>query len=295
MKHSESLLVIIVTFNSESQIISCLDRISKSKVRQINEIKIVVVDNLSTDGTVSLVRTRYTDLIKDNRLIIVENNENLGFAKAVNLCIKKYRHDYYLLLNPDIFVESDTVDLVVAHSKRTNSDIVGLSTKNQKGEKTGSYFRFPNLWVGIFDFTNARKLLRGDFWHNYFYYKDLRSQPVVVDVVTGGFMLIKRTVIDSIGMFSESFFMYLEDVDFCLRSGRAGFKTSVANATLTHIGGASSRNKDKINHRAWITSRKKYFLKNHSFFENLLIQPLFLVDDIIIITGRLFSYDHKNN
>ncbi len=288
MNKKETLLVIIVTFNSESQIDACIASVLNSKLVDIS-LKLAVVDNNSTDSTINVIKTKYASKVKNKIVSIISNSQNLGFAKAVNLCLKNHKYDYFLLLNPDLFVNSKSVDLAIQHCKESKSGIVGVSTASVNGVKTGSYFRLPNISVGIFDFTNLRKFSKTDFWHKYFYYKDTSIQPKFVDVVTGGFMLIKRDVVEKIGLLSESYFMYLEDVDFCRRAKSAGFKVSVCNETVTHIGGASSNNKDKVNHLAWIASRKIYYLKNHGFISNIIIQPIFLIDDIIIIIGRLLK------
>ncbi len=288
MNKKESLLIIIVTFNSESQIDICLESIFKSKTAG-TDYKVVVVDNNSEDSTVKKIKSKYQKNIKDETISIIQNRQNIGFSKAVNLCLKNKKFDYYLLLNPDMYVLEDTIVDAITLCKDTGSSIVGVSTSNENGSKSGSYFRFPNLCVGIFDFTNLRKLSRSDYWHKYFYYEDLDTFPTHVDVVTGGFMLIKRSVVERIGGMDESFFMYLEDVDYCLRATIAGFKLSVVEKSIVHIGGASSSNREKTNHKSWIRSRKIYYFKHHSLLSNIIIQPLFLIDDIIIAIMHLFK------
>ncbi len=288
MNKKETLLVIIVTFNSESQINVCLENIFKSQAGEI-DCKVIVVDNNSEDGTVKKIKSKYQKKIKDKTISIIQNRQNIGFSRAVNLCLKNYKFDYYLLLNPDMYVSEHTIIDAITLCKDTGSGIVGVSTSNEHGSKSGSYFRLPNLFVAIFDFTNLRKLSRSDYWHKYFYYEDLDVLPKYVDVVTGGFMLIKKSVVERVGVMDESFYMYLEDVDYCLRAGLAGFKLSVVKKSIMHIGGASSNNRNKTNHKAWIRSRKIYFFKHHSLLSNLIIQPLFLIDDIIIAIMNLLK------
>lgn len=289
MKKKETLSIIIVTFNSESQIAKCLSQIFLSLVKD-TLLKVIIVDNNSSDQTISLIKKKFSKEIELNTLKLICNLQNLGFAKAVNIGINSTKADKYLLLNPDMFVKRGTIEKVLAHSESHGSSIVGVSTVNELGEKTGSYFRFPNLMVAVFDFTNLRKISLNDYWHNHFYYidenKSISNKITEVDVVTGGFMMIKHSVIEKIGNLDENFFMYLEDVDFCLRANRAGFTVSVCGETLVHIGGASSNNRDKIRHVSWIDSRKKYFFKHHGILVNLLVQPIFLIDDIIILIGR---------
>lgn len=295
MNTKETLLIIIVTFNSESQILNCIRSIFGSKADHL-KYRIAIIDNNSTDKTVKIIKESYVDKINDGSIRIIENNENIGFSRAVNLGVKLCISDYYLLLNPDMYLKPSTLNKVVLHSRNNQSSIIGVSTVNQDGHRTGSYFRFPNIMVAIFDFTNLRKLSSTDFWHKYFYYEDIdifnssKKEPFKnVDVVSGGFMMIKRSVVESVGYLDERYFMYLEDVDYCLSAKNAGFNISVCNERLTHIGGASSNNRDKVNHVAWMSSRKKYFLKNYGLIQNLVIQPIFLVDDLIILLGKLIK------
>lgn len=144
--------------------------------------------------------------------------------------------------------------------------------------------------VGIYDFTNIRKLDRSDKWHKYFYYLDYdsnKSQSFPVDVVTGGYMLISSEALKKTGYFDEVFFMYLEDVDYCLRARKTGIKIFHCNdSKIIHFSGRSSTNKDRIRHSSWILSRKKYYIKHFNFLENLIIQPIFLLDDLIILTNK---------
>jgi GT2 family glycosyltransferase len=287
---NKTLTVIVVTFNSEKYIERCLLSLLNSKTSGI-DLKIVVVDNMSKDLSVSKVRTLMT---VNPAVSIIENDANLGFAKAINLGINSSRNsDFYLLLNPDTVSNEETIGNLIQCALEEKAGIVGGSTYDEKGIQNGSYFRIPNLFVGIFDFTNFRKIIKSDYWHNYFYYLDSKSPKNAcfpVGAVTGGFMLITRKTINKIGMLDERFFMYLEDMDFCLRAQKAGVKVIHTNeSSIVHYAGRSSDNKDRIRHSSWLWSRKLYFLKNFNILENLIIQPIFLIDDLFILTKLYLS------
>ena len=105
-----------------------------------------------------------------------------------------------------------------------------------------------------------------------------------MDVVTGGFMMISKKTINKIGYLDERFFMYLEDVDYCMRAKKQGIKVIHCNLSKTfHYGGGSSNNKDRIRHSAWLISRKLFYLKHFNPLSNILIQPIFLLDDLFIL------------
>lgn len=285
MSTKETLSIIIVTFNSENQIVKCISSILKSKLENF-KYKINIIDNNSVDSTVNVVKNNFDKEIANKKICLILSKKNLGFATAVNKGIKEKKSDYYLLINPDIFVKETTIDTVLGCSKINKSHITGVITINENGNKTGSFFRFPNLMVGIFDFTNFRKLSINDYWHKYFYYLDKKNfknqNSKIVDIVTGGFMLIKSEVIKGVGYFDQRFFMYLEDVDYCYRAKKAGYVIAVCNEEVVHLGGASSNNEDRINHLSWVISRKKYYFKHFNLIENFLIQLIFIIDDFII-------------
>lgn len=280
--------IIIVTFNSQNYIEKCINSIVKSNLRSI-KYNICIVDNNSVDNTKNIIKKIQK---KNDAIYLIENKKNIGFAKASNQGILKSNNvDYVLLLNPDTLLEKNSLINLIDCSDKHNAGISGGETVNPKGDYSGSYFRFPNLMVGIFDFTNLRKICKNDKWHNYFYYLDTKNSKDAfpVDVVTGGYMLIRISTIKRIGLLSESYFMYLEDVDYCVRAKKAGIRIYHANTSrILHVGGASSNNKDKIRHSSWIQSRKIFFIKHFSIFENIIIQPLFILDDLLILARKTF-------
>ena len=282
------LVIIIVTFNSEKYIGECIHSIIESKISKSN-YTILVVDNHSKDNTVVKVKS-YAK--KFQNILIIENKCNVGFAKAVNAGVRYLESsEYFLLLNPDTICDSTTIKELLNCAKKNKAGIVGGNTFDNKGVQSGSYFRLPNLMVGIFDFTNLRKAFPSDYWHKYFYYQnsDLsKLSDFPVEVVTGGFMLIAKETIDKIGLLDERYFMYLEDVDYCLRAREQRIKIVHSNKSkIIHFSGRSSNNRDRIRHTSWMWSRKMYYLKNFGLLPNMLLQPIFLLDDLYIL-GKMF-------
>jgi len=284
------ITVIIVTFNSEKYIEKCI----KSVIGAIPEnfaSRIIILDNNSSDNTTSIVNTM---IVKLQGVEFIENKQNFGFAKAINIGIKNAQgSDYFLLLNPDTVSNKLSIVNLLKCAQEKNSGITGGSTFGADGKENGSFFRFPNLRIGIYDFTNIRKFDRSDKWHRNFYYLDMdfrNRQCFPVDVVTGGYMLISSKTVKKIGFFDERYFMYLEDVDYCYRATKAGVKIfHCIEAKIIHYSGRSSKNKDRIRHISWILSRKKYFIKHFNLIINMIIQPLFIFDDLIILTRKFLK------
>lgn len=284
------IAIIIVTYNSEKYIFKSIEAIKKALNREYL-YELIIIDNHSQDNTKKVIEK----IQKENLwMTIIRNEENFGFAKAVNRGLKiGHKADYFLLINPDTVIEKNAIKNLVNCLIESKSGIVGGITYDINNQISGNCFRFPNLWVGIFDFTNLRKLSRSDYWHRYFYYIDnnnTKKKYIPVDVVTGGFMMITKETILNTGYFDERFFMYLEDVDYCLRAKKKGITISHCNLSSTlHYGGGSSGNEDRVCHGAWMISRKQYYIKNFSILSNMIIQPLFLLDDLVILFKMLFK------
>lgn len=277
------LSVIILTYNSENWIIKNLSSVIKECNRSC---EIIVVDNSSKDKTLKEVRAL------PQKIKIIENKRNFGFSRGVNIGIRHSLGASVLLLNPDLVVCGGAIRQLLNDSIKYSADIAGgkLYKTNHNKQVHGSYVRDPNMLTAIFDYTNFRKLILNDKFHKLHYYYDLGviKNPTYVNAVSGAFMLINKRVFNKIGYFDENFFMYLEDVDFCIRARKAGYKVIYSpQASAMHEGGASSTNKDKIHYEAWSNSRKYFFKKNFSFTRNLILQPLFLLDDFITKIWRL--------
>ncbi len=274
------LSIIILTYNSETHISECLQSIIKETA---NNSEIIVIDNNSSDKTIKTLRK------KKFKLKIIQNHRNLGFSTGINIGIKEAKREYVLIINPDTIIAPGAIKKLLECSKHYKAGIVGGKLLKKNKGIHGSFVRKPELLTGIFDFTNLRKIIPYDYFHNKHYYLNEKF-PVKareVDAVSGACMLIKKCIFNDIGYFDEKFFMYLEDVDFCIRAKQAGYKIIFCpNSNIFHEGGSSSANKDKINYAAWSSSRRYYFKKNFSTIENMIIQPLFVLDDVISTIWR---------
>lgn len=271
------LSAIIVTYNSEKEI----QHVLSSLIRFGDLIsEIIVIDNNSNDKTPDLIDK------ENSHVKLFRNTKNIGFAKAVNQGIRlSNESSNILLLNPDTVIYKNTIQNLIACSIKLNAGVVGgKASREDKKTIHGTFVRKPDFLTVAFDYTNLRKLIPKDYFHKRHYYLDkpFPKKAIEVDAVSGAFMLINREVVNSIGMFDEKFFMYLEDIDFCLRAKKRGYKVIFCpNSTIMHKGGASSKNIDKINHKAWNDSRA-YFVKKYfdGFKEDILLLAL-AVDKMI--------------
>jgi GT2 family glycosyltransferase len=277
------LSIIIVNFNTRDLIKSCLDSIATARAGCTLEI--IVIDNASTDSSVELLRRFYPDVI------LITNNDNLGFSKACNqgICISRGRS--ILLLNSDTELLSDTLKNLDPHwfgkQPHDRIGIVGCKILNADGTLQYSFGHFPSLLSTVLDmFRSAGKrkyLLTG---------YDRRRE---VDWVTGAFFLIRRDTIDEIGLLDERFFMYYEEVDWCLRAKQRGWKVLYdPAAAIIHKTPLASRKKS-MNDKIAVEVRRShlyYFWKNRPYAEFIIlsIATLFLISLIWMRwTVALFS------
>jgi GT2 family glycosyltransferase len=252
-----------------------------------NSVEVIVVDNDSSDGSPQMVREQYpwVDLI--------ESGKNLGFAGGNNLALRRAKGRHLLLLNPDTIVHGDALMALVRFAGRTpDAGIVGSKLLNRDGSLQPSCRRFPTLANGFFRETPLGKLFPNNKYNREYLMSDFdHSKPSVVDWVTGASLLIRRECYEQLGDWDENFFMYCEDVDYCYRAYRAGWKVYYCpDSVITHLGGQSS---DKAV-TAMLVARHQsmfyFFRKHYAATSNPLIWPVVVAG----LTGRAGMLIVKN-
>lgn len=201
------LSVIIVSFNTQKLLQECLESIFK-QTKDL-DYEVIVVDNGSTDESVKSVKE-----LRVKELRVIENKENLGFAKANNQGIKVSRGKYILLLNSDTKVINNALKKLVDFAgTRDGLGVVGPRLLNADGSLQPSvapFFDLPRalIWLALGD---------------RFLYSS-PSRECGVDWVMGAALLVKKEVVEKLGLLDEKFFMYLEEVEWCYRIKKAGWE-----------------------------------------------------------------------
>jgi len=255
------LSIIIVNWNSSDYLSECIDSIIKSKPKLSYEI--IVIDNASFDGSHELVFNRYP-MVK-----FIQGRDNIGFAKANNVAFKSSIGDAILFLNPDTYVQPNAVEILYKTLlENRKAGIVGGRLLNQDGTLQNTSIRaFPTLLNQAFD----NELLMKIFKHSSLYgMKPLWSNnkgTFKVDAVSGACLIMKRSTFERVGMFSDEYFMYSEDIDLCQKVNRIGLNIYFASdAVITHYGGGSSGGASSlVSTLAMLESRVKYFNKFYSY------------------------------
>ncbi len=199
--------IIIVNYNTKNFIIQCLNSIGKYAPK---DTEVIVVDNASTDESMEEIK------ITNQKLKVIENKENLGYAKAVNQGIKVAKGDYLFILNPDTKLTKDAIDKLLEFTKiHPDAGVVAPQLLNSDGSVQPSCYHEPTIFNAIKEYFLGIKSA-------YDKYAPRGNTPKQVDAVVGAAMFIPKITIEKVGLLDERFFMYFEDLDFCRRVRRSG-------------------------------------------------------------------------
>ncbi len=227
--------IIIVNWNTRDMLRDCLASIYAQT--QGVSFEVIVVDNASSDGSVAMLREEFPNVV------LIENPDNRGFAAANNQAMAIARGRYVLLLNPDTLVRGDAIHKSVVFSDQDGSyAVIGIRNESQDGSLQRNCFRFAsvlNLSISALGFHEAfpGSRLWGRERLSWWDYRDTRE----VDCVAGCYMLVRRDAIHEVGVMDETYFMYGEEMDWCWRFHRHGWKVVYyPDATILHYGGAAS-------------------------------------------------------
>jgi len=267
------LSIVIVNYNVEHFLDQCLQSVYKALAKGPNDAEVFVVDNNSVDGSMKMVKEKFP------QAILIENKENLGFSKANNQAIKIAKGEYVLLLNPDTVVQEDTFTKVTEFMD-SHPDAGGLGVKmiDGKGKFLPESKRgLPTPWVAFYKifglsalFSKSKKFGR---YHLGYLDKDKNHE---IDVLSGAFMLMRKTALDKVGMLDETFFMYGEDIDLSYRITQGGFKNYYfSDTTIIHYKGESTK-KSSVNYvfvfyKAMVIFAKKHFSQRNAGIFSFLI------------------------
>ncbi|MGJ8677686.1 MAG: glycosyltransferase family 2 protein [Akkermansiaceae bacterium] len=232
----KDVAVVIVTYNSANEIETCLSSVIAERKAVMQEI--VVVDNQSQDDTVKIIKEKFPEV----KLVIPE--ENLGFAKGVNLGVKNSNAKYVLLLNPDTEVMNHAVDIVYDFAtKNPKYGLYGGRTLTPEGElEPSSCWGEPTLWsMACFAFGLTTLIPRHPVLDPESLGRWKRDSVREVGVITGCFLLVKASVWDELSGLDERYFMYGEDADFAIRARKLGYRPVICpDAEVIHEVGMSS-------------------------------------------------------
>ena len=221
-----AIAVVVVSHSSEETIDACLSRLRAAQ--DVGEIR--VVDNRSTDATMDLVQRQ---AVADPRIRFIANPDNPGFAVACNQGARASQSPWLAFVNPDCFVEADTLARLRAHAASRDGALVGADLRGEDGVRDdASRRRDPDFAAMLRQPARANLAIARDM--------ELALQPV--DAVSGALMLLPRALFDRLDGFDEGYRLHAEDLDLCRRARLAGAVVACANDVgAVHVRGVSSR------------------------------------------------------
>jgi GT2 family glycosyltransferase len=251
--------VVFPTMNRKEDVLKCIDSIKKSTHKKV---EIVIADNGSTDGTQEAIKKKHPDVA------LLESDLNLGSPVAINNCIKKSKGEFILRLDDDELVEKDTIEKMLNVLKRDPK--IGAVSCLYFYTEEPNILRSAGVKMSLY-FGKTHTFGQDEK------YKGQFSGNIQREAAGGGSHLTRRKVFDEIGLYDESYFLSYEDIDWCYKLKRKGYKLIVVgSARLYHkrLGGLSQKENP---FRTYLNNRGQVlFMKKNAGYRNLFFIPFFI-------------------
>jgi len=282
--------IIIVNYNTCDLTLNAIRSVFASRTSY--RFEIILVDNNSTDDSVRNIGSTFP------QVKLMANQENLGFARANNQAMRIAVGRYILLLNSDTVIEEDTLQVMLDYMEDESNASVGASGCKvilpngalDKACRRG----FPTPSASFYYATGIAKRFPTNPKYNQYQLSHLDpDKEYSVDCLVGAFMVVRREVIEQVGLLDEAYFMYGEDIDWCYRIKQAGWDIKYYPKTkIIHHKGASSSDKPiRILyefHRAMLLFYKKHYLKRYSKVTTFLVFMGISANFILSLLTRRF-------
>lgn len=281
------LSVIIVNYNVKFILEQCLHSVFAAI--QGVDAEVFVVDNNSVDGSCSMI------LEKFQWVKLIENKDNVGFSRANNQAIRISKGEYVLLLNPDTVVEEDTFSKIITFMDiHPDGGGLGVAMIDGKGKFLPESKRgLPTLGVSFYKMFGFHKIFPHSKRFNYYYLGHLANNEVhEIEILSGAFMMLRKSVLDEVGLLDEEYFMYGEDIDLSYRIIKAGYKNYYyPHTTIIHYKGESTKKASfkyvLVFYKAMeIFARKQLHMKKYSLY-SLFIHTAIWVRAILALSTRV--------
>ena len=246
------LSVVIVSYNVSHYLLQCLDSLQRA-LRGIDG-EVIVVDNHSRDNSVALVHQAHPEVK------VIENLHNLGFSKANNIALRQAKGEYALLLNPDTIVADNTIrDCIAFLDLHPDAGAAGVMMLNADGTVAPESRRgVPTPLTSFYKLSGLCRMFPRSPRFGRYYLGHLPWQtPQQIDIVSGAFCMLRRSVLDKVGLLDEDYFMYGEDIDLSYRIINQGATNWYLPYPILHYKGESTQ--------------KSSFRYVHVFYQAMLI------------------------
>ncbi len=281
--------IIIVNYNGGMALKQCVENALLSTI----PVEIKVVDNASTDLSITQLNAVFID---DSRLQIIKSENNQGFAKAVNVGLSQINGDFVLILNPDCFIENDTLQHCVDFMRNhQTAGMCGVLVCDPDGTPQQSSRRAEPVPLKAFVQAFGLKRFFPQFAVD-LSQTPLPLQPIEIEGISGAFMFLRREALTEIGGLDEGYFLHCEDLDWFKRCRLSDWKIwFLPHVRVTHLKGACSSSQplkvELYKHRGMVRYYKKFFSK---IYPNpllyLVIFAVWVRFSFIALRRTLFSF-----
>jgi GT2 family glycosyltransferase len=264
--------ICIVNLNAKDYLKNCLESIPKAANNLTWEI--ILVDNGSTDGSVSMIGEEFP------HAVLIPNSENLGYTRPMNQALQNAKGRYLIQLNPDTIPKANAfLHLFNFMESNPSAGICTPKVLNRDGSIQYQCRRSAaRPWDTITYFSGLSRLFpKSPFFAKYLMTYLPDDEIAEVEAVSGSCMFIRREVINQIGYLDEQFFAYQEDADFCFRARKAGWKIFyVPSAEIIHFGGQGGSKAQPYRaiyewHRSYYLYYRKHLARDYLFLINWLM------------------------
>jgi len=297
-KESLSLLIVVLNYRTPALTIDCL-RSLVNEIPNLPPTQVVVTDNNSGDGSVEQIQAAIEAGGWGSWASLMPLPENGGFAYGNNAAIRPYYESgtlppYVMLLNPDTVVRPGALrTLWVFMEAHPTVGIAGSRLEDPDGTPQCSAFRFHTLFSEIDAGMRLGAITR--LLQPWVVAPPVSDEPCQTDWVAGASMIVRRQVIQSIGLMDEGYFMYYEEMDYCLQAHRAGWNCWYVPASrIIHFVGQASGVTDtkrppKRRPQYWFDSRHRYFIKNYGHLYGAAADALWTLGFVTWRVRRVFQ------
>ena len=249
------LSIIVLNWNTRQMLVDCLSSVQTAVANLACEV--VVVDNGSTDGSQAMLLRHFPEAH------LIQNDENVGFARANNQAMTASQGRYMLLFNSDAIATPGAIQSLLDLARiQPRAGIVGAQLVNRDGSFQASHTSFPTLWQEFLMLTGLGRLFYGQWYPSHS--PEEEKGPQTVDYVEGACLLVRREAFEDVGGLDESYFMYAEEVDWCHAMRERGWQVWYQpEAKVIHLGGGSSRDRQIQREADLYRSRVQFFRKHY--------------------------------
>lgn len=275
------LTVVILNYRTPDLTIDCLYSLV-DEVQAMPDVQVVVVDNNSSDGSVEKIQRAIATEHWEDWITFMPLEHNGGYAFGNNAAIRPALANaspppYVLLLNPDTVVRPGALQaLMTFMDQHPEVGIAGSRLEDLDGTPQRSAFRFPTVLSELDD--GLRLGIVTKLLSKWIVAPPVSEEICPVDWVAGASMIVRREVFDAIGLMDEKYFLYFEELDFCLVAKRAGWPCwYVPQSRVVHFVGQSSgvtdtKRQPKRRPAYWFESRRRFFVKNYGWWYAILTE-----------------------